>query len=68
MPLLRRQRHCNSSQPGATATEIYSRYLRLPPWPMAWLLQTAFVLEQAPALDGALSTGTSLFAVGRKLA
>ena len=66
VPLLRLQRPRIRSQPGATAAEIYSRYLRLPPWPLAWLLQMAFALEQAPALAGALATGTSLFAVGRK--
>jgi SAM-dependent methyltransferase len=67
VPLLRRQRRRPRSQPGATVTEIYRRYLRLPPWPLPWLLRMAFALEQRPALAGALDTGTSLFAVGRKL-
>jgi 2-polyprenyl-3-methyl-5-hydroxy-6-metoxy-1,4-benzoquinol methylase len=67
VPLLRRQRRRTRSQPGATTSEIYSRYLHLPPWPLPWLLRIAFAVEQPPALAGALTTGTSLFAVGRKL-
>jgi SAM-dependent methyltransferase len=67
VPLLRRQRQRIRSRPEATAAEIYSRYLRVPPWPLSWPLRIAFAVEQAPALAGALSTGTSLFAVGRKL-
>jgi SAM-dependent methyltransferase len=66
VPHLRRQRRRIRSQPGATALEIYSHYIRVPPWPLTWLLRMAFAAEQAPALAGALATGTSLFAVGRK--
>jgi SAM-dependent methyltransferase len=66
VPILRRQRRRVPAKPGATAAEIYSQYLRIPPWPLPRLLRLAFALEQAPALAGVLPTGTSLFAIGRK--
>lgn len=66
VPLLGRQRRAIGHRPGATAAEIYARYLRVPPWPLPWLLRVAFLAEQRPALAGWLKTGTSLFAVGRR--
>lgn len=52
---------------GDTPAEIYRRYLKLPPWPGASLLDIGFRLEQNRALDGKLHTGTSLFAVARRV-
>ena len=52
---------------GESATRIYRRYLRLPPWPGPWLLRLGFALEQSRALGQRLHTGTSLFAVARRL-
>ena len=49
-----------------TPGETYQRYLKLPPWPGPWVLKAGFVLEQQKALDGKLTTGTSLFAVARR--
>ena len=66
VPLLRRQRRRIRSRPGETASEIYGRYLRVPPMPLPWLLRLAFALEQSPTLAGILKTGTSLFAVSRR--
>src|SRR5262249_42889993 len=66
VPLLRRQRSRIKTDRGAALSENCRRYLRIPPWPLPWLLRLAFRLEQAPALAGALGTGTSLFAVARK--
>jgi SAM-dependent methyltransferase len=66
VPLLSRQRSSTRVRPGAAASEVYRRYLKLPPWPAVWLLKLLFRLEERPALRGQLKTGTSLFAVGRK--
>jgi SAM-dependent methyltransferase len=66
VPLLGRQRRRTRHRPGATESEIYRRYLELPPWPLPWLLRLAFAWDQGPALAGRLNTGTSLFAIGRK--
>ena len=68
VPLLLRQRSSSKVRPGEAASEVYRRYLKLPPWPAVWLLRLLFRLEERPALRGRLKTGTSLFAVGRKLA
>lgn len=66
VPLLGRQRQSVTHHPNATASEVYARYLRVPPWPLPSLLSLAFAAEQRAALKGRLRTGTSLFAVGRR--
>jgi len=62
VPLVSRQRRGLRHAPGATASEVYAQYLRVPPWP----LRPAFAAEQPRALAGRLRTGTSLFAVARR--
>ncbi len=66
VPTLRRQRAKARAQPGESASSVYARYLKLPPWPLPWLARLAFRLEEGPALRGRLAIGTSLFAVGRR--
>ena len=67
VPLLRHSRGNRSrARPGDTPAQVYARYLQLPPWPAPLVFQTAFALEQARALAGTLTTGTSLFAVARR--
>jgi 2-polyprenyl-3-methyl-5-hydroxy-6-metoxy-1,4-benzoquinol methylase len=66
VPALRRQRAKTRAQPGESASQIYRRYLRLPPWPLLWVARLAFALEHGAALRGRLRTGTSLFAVARR--
>jgi SAM-dependent methyltransferase len=67
VPILRRRRARERPEvTPETPAEAYRRYLRLPPWPGPWLLRLAFALEQSWALAQRLSTGTSLFAVGRR--
>ena len=67
VPALNRQRrHPRRASAGESASQTYSRYLRLPPWPVPWALRLAFALEQGRALAGKLSSGTSLFAVARR--
>jgi SAM-dependent methyltransferase len=61
VPILRRMRLPNPDQ-----KKTYADYLRLPPWPGSWLMNLLFAWEQSRALDGRLSTGTSLFAVARR--
>jgi SAM-dependent methyltransferase len=66
VPLLVRQRATLKPRPGDPASEVYRRYLKLPPWPLTLPLTLLFRLEERPALRCRLKTGTSLFAVGRK--
>lgn len=65
VPLLRR-RGRRAPPAGGSAAAIYRRYLQLPPWPGAWLLELGFALEQPRALGRRLRTGTSLFAVAHR--
>ena len=62
VPVLRRMRTGQAPRP-ASASRTYADYLRLPPWPVPWLMKLAFAWEQGRALKGRLSTGTSLIAV-----
>jgi SAM-dependent methyltransferase len=64
--MLRWSRSKPKAVAGEATVETYRRYLSLPPWPAPLILRGAFALEQAPALDGKLRTGTSLFAVARR--
>lgn len=61
-----RQRSAERGLPGESASEVYRRYLRVPPWPLSAIARCAFAIEQGPALHGHLTTGTSLFAVARR--
>jgi SAM-dependent methyltransferase len=65
VPVLRRRKDRRRAEPGESAARAYARYLELPPWPGPMVLKLAFALERARALDGHLTTGTSLFAVAR---
>ncbi len=67
VPRLRRQRSAPRSRPGESPSASYRRYLQLPPWPASLILEAAFAMEEGRALAGRLSTGTSLFAVARRL-
>ena len=66
VPILKRSRGKPRSRPGESISEVYRRYLTLPPWPATLLFQAAFVLEEKRALEGKLRVGTSLFAVARR--
>jgi SAM-dependent methyltransferase len=66
VPMVRRQRARPRGRGGESPAEIYRRYLRLPPWPLTWLLRVVFALEHGRTLRGGLHTGTSLFAVARR--
>ncbi len=65
VPLFRNRR-VRRDVPHQSPLDVYSRALRLPPWPGPWLLTTAFALEKPHALAGRLRTGTSLFALARR--
>ena len=65
VPVLRWTRLKETSKPGASE-KTYADYLRLPRWPLPLLMSTAYALELKPALEGTLSTGTSLFAVATR--
>jgi SAM-dependent methyltransferase len=62
VPIVRRMR-----QGSATPSKNYADYLRLPPWPGPSLMKLAYAWEQSRALNGKLQTGTSLFAVARRV-
>jgi hypothetical protein len=65
--MLRRQRRRPRGVAGESATQTYRRYLALPPWPAPLALTLGFALEEHKALAGKLGTGTSLFAIARRL-
>jgi len=65
VPVLRRMRQ-KSSTKTQTASKTYADYLRLPPWPLPQLMQGLYAWDHRRALQGKLSTGTSLFAVARR--
>lgn len=63
VPVLRRMRKSGSPD---ESRKTYADYLRLPPWPVPWLMGAAYAWEHERALAGKLKTGTSLFAVARR--
>jgi SAM-dependent methyltransferase len=65
VPVVARQRRRVVLRAGESASEVYRKYLRLPPWPLPWVLRTLFAVEQPRAIAGRLRTGTSLWGVGR---
>lgn len=66
VPLLRIQRQRGQKQEAMSAAEIYRQYLKLPPWPMTFVLRLAFSFDKLRTLRGHTRTGTSLFAVARR--
>lgn len=66
VPILKRMRSTGRADDGAPA-KSYADYLRLPPWPVPFMMGLAYALEQNRALKGKLKTGTSLFAIARKI-
>jgi 2-polyprenyl-3-methyl-5-hydroxy-6-metoxy-1,4-benzoquinol methylase len=66
VPVLGRQRARPRGRPGDTESQVYRRYLKLPPRPLAWIAKIAFRLEERAAIRGQLDRGTSLFAVARR--
>jgi 2-polyprenyl-3-methyl-5-hydroxy-6-metoxy-1,4-benzoquinol methylase len=63
VPILRRTR-----KGAGSSSKTYADYLRLPPWPMPYLMKLAYAWEHSRALNGKLRTGTSLFAVATRAA
>jgi SAM-dependent methyltransferase len=68
VPALRRQRARAVSRPGESVSQIYRRYLSVPPWPLPLFAELLLAWERKPAIQGRLRTGTSLFAVARRSA
>jgi SAM-dependent methyltransferase len=67
VPVLRRMRQKAVVRHQA-APKTYVDYLRLPPWPGPLLMRSLFAWEHRRALREKLATGTSLFAVARRVA
>jgi SAM-dependent methyltransferase len=67
VPVLRRMRQKTSANKQA-APKTYADYLRLPPWPAPVLMQCLYAWEHRRVLREKLRTGTSLFAVARRVA
>lgn len=65
VPVLRRMRQSTGTE-GGSPSRTYAEYLRLPPWPVPWLMNLAYAWEHRRALRGSLRTGTSLFAVATR--
>jgi len=63
VPVLRRMR-----QGSGNSSKTYGDYLKLPPWPVPSLMKIAYAWEHSRAVNGKLQTGTSLFAVARRVA
>lgn len=63
VPVLKRMR-AKQSTASANQPKRYADYLRVPPWPAPQFMRLLYRLEERRALQGRLSTGTSLFAVG----
>ena len=66
VPLLKRRRKRSRSRAGDGPSQVYRRYLEIPPWPVPWLLDLAFAWEQGRAIGGNQNIGTSLFAIARR--
>ncbi len=67
VPILKKQRGQTRAKPGDSPTDVYKKYLKLPPWPAPLLLSAGFAWEHKRALAGTLTTGTSLLAVARRV-
>jgi SAM-dependent methyltransferase len=65
VPVLKRMRLKPEPKSGS-APKTYSDYLRVPPWPIPLFMKFMYAREKRRALDGRLSTGTSLFAIARR--
>ncbi len=63
IPILRRMRKKKATR----QPRSYADYLQLPPWPLPRLMRAMYAWEHNRALSGRLSSGTSLFAVARRL-
>lgn len=68
VPFIRQQRRrplamANIESP----SQLYQRYLQLPPWPAPLIMSMLFAREQNAALNERLRVGTSLFAVAKRL-
>jgi 2-polyprenyl-3-methyl-5-hydroxy-6-metoxy-1,4-benzoquinol methylase len=66
VPLLKRRRNRSRARAGDGPSQVYRRYLEIPPWPLPWCLDLAFAWEHSRALGGKQKTGTSLFAIARR--
>ena len=61
--ILGRRQAASRARPGDTNTQVYKRYLSLPPWPGTLFLKLMFLIDHGRTLRGCNSIGTSLFAV-----
>jgi len=66
VPVLRRMRQKATTGKQA-APKTYADYLRLPPWPLPLVMRGLYAWEHHRALRESLSTGTSLFAVAKRV-
>lgn len=64
--ILGHRKSATRGNPGDTNAEIYKKYLKLPPWPVSYLMKLMFALDRKRTLEGRNAIGTSLFAVMRR--
>ncbi len=67
VPLFRRRQPASESH-SLSPAEIYQQHLKLPPWPLTVLLNTAFRWDEYRTIHGMNGRGTSLVAVARMAA
>jgi SAM-dependent methyltransferase len=63
---LRARRSARRRRPGDTSTDIYRRYLALPPWPGPWAMNLMFRIDHWRTLRRRNQTGTSLIAIAAR--
>jgi len=63
---LRARKARRRSQPGDSSTDVYKRYLELPPWPGPWAMNILFRIDRWRTLRRRNVTGTSLIAVASR--
>ena len=66
--LLEKRTTATRARPGDTSTQVYKRYLSLPPWPGIWFLKLMFLIDEGRTLRGHNVMGTSLFAIAMTVA
>lgn len=64
VPVLKAMRQRGGT--GSAPAKSYSHYLRLPPWPVPWVMRALYAFEAMPPVLSRLPIGTSLIAVAKR--
>lgn len=68
VPVLRAQRRRRlAASPDESAAETYLRYIKVPSWPLSWILRCAFAVDHYRTVHtDTAGRGTSLFVIARR--